>query len=166
MKTPTHPILFMAISLFCTPALAQTMSEAELLDRCIAEKPSNTHRTCKPTASLLFECLKEMPSKSHSDCMTQIQQPGEAERLGSIKTDRETKETLAAIAAREAESARKAKLPGVRLGMSKKTVMTKTNWGEPERINRTITSAGVREQWVYGGAYLYFENGKLVAIQD
>jgi hypothetical protein len=115
---------------------------------------------------LLFECLKETPSKSYGDCMTQIQQSGEPERLSNIRSERETKETLAAIAAREAESARQAKLPGVRLGMSKKTVITKTNWGEPERINRTITSAGVREQWVYGQAFLYFENGRLVGIQD
>ncbi len=165
MKTLIFPF-FLFLSLIGRPVFAETMTEAELLDRCIAEKLGNTYLTCKLTASLLFECLKEVPSKSHSDCVIQVQQPGEAERLGSIKTDRETKEALAAIAAREAEVARQARLPGVRLGMSKRTVTTRTNWGAPEHINRTITRSGVREQWVYGGAYLYFENGKLVAIQD
>jgi len=53
-------------------------------------------------------------------------------------------------------------------------------WGRPTKINRTITTHGVREQWVYSGdgsiardlyrrtrtCYLYFENGILTAIQD
>jgi len=40
-------------------------------------------------------------------------------------------------------------------------------WGNPEKINRTITKLGVHEQWVYGGGnYLYFENGILTAIQN
>jgi hypothetical protein len=40
-------------------------------------------------------------------------------------------------------------------------------WGEPFRNNRTIVAGTVHEQWVYGWHnYLYFENGKLVAIQD
>ena len=38
--------------------------------------------------------------------------------------------------------------------------------GHPTRINRTTTALTVYEQWVYGGRYLYFENGKLVTIQD
>jgi len=40
-------------------------------------------------------------------------------------------------------------------------------WGNPEKINRTITKWGVDEQWVYGRHnYLYFENGILTAIQN
>lgn len=35
----------------------------------------------------------------------------------------------------------------------------------PDHINSTLTQMGDREQWVYGGNYLYFENGTLVAIQ-
>ena len=38
--------------------------------------------------------------------------------------------------------------------------------GNPKRINRTITASTIYEQWVYSGRYLYFENGKLVTIQD
>lgn len=38
--------------------------------------------------------------------------------------------------------------------------------GYPQRINRTTTMRGTREQWVYHSKYLYFENGILVAIQD
>lgn len=41
------------------------------------------------------------------------------------------------------------------------------SWGAPRSINKTITSRGSDEQWVYGdGSYLYFENGKLTVIQQ
>ena len=34
-------------------------------------------------------------------------------------------------------------------------------------INKTTNKYSVSEQWVYeGGSYLYFENGKLVTIQN
>lgn len=36
-----------------------------------------------------------------------------------------------------------------------------------EKINRTQTGDGVREQWIYPGrTYLYFQNGRVVAIQN
>lgn len=38
--------------------------------------------------------------------------------------------------------------------------------GNPRRINKTTTATIVYEQWVYYSKYLYFENGKLVTIQD
>lgn len=38
--------------------------------------------------------------------------------------------------------------------------------GNPKRINRTTTATTIYEQWVYSGRSLYFENGKLVTIQD
>lgn len=38
--------------------------------------------------------------------------------------------------------------------------------GHPTRINRTVTATMVHEQWVYSSKYLYFDNDKLVAIQD
>ena len=53
-----------------------------------------------------------------------------------------------------------------RIGMTTQTVLD-CGWGEPDRVNRTVTATGVREQWVYDdGSYLYFDNGKLTAIQD
>ncbi|MDO6466781.1 hypothetical protein [Neptunomonas phycophila] len=48
------------------------------------------------------------------------------------------------------------------------------SWGSPSSTNQTITANGVREQWVYkrfyrgyytGTEYVYFQNGKVVAIQ-
>lgn len=41
------------------------------------------------------------------------------------------------------------------------------SWGKPDRINKTTSKYSVSEQWVYdSGNYLYFENGKLVTIQN
>lgn len=45
--------------------------------------------------------------------------------------------------------------------------MAKAAWGEPEKVNTSVGSWGVNEQWVYGiGSYLYFENGKLTSWQN
>ena len=54
----------------------------------------------------------------------------------------------------------------VKVGMTKQ--MALESWGKPyDGINKTTGSFGIHEQWCYGsGVYLYFENGKLTAIQD
>lgn len=58
-------------------------------------------------------------------------------------------------------------LPNPKIGMNAKQVIDGTKWGKPDRINRTITATRVHEQWVYSdNSYLYFENGKLTAIQN
>jgi seryl-tRNA synthetase len=60
-----------------------------------------------------------------------------------------------------------AKRPGVSLGMSQDEVIKLTQWGKPDRVNRTTNARGVSEQWVYnGGGYLYFDNGVLRSIQN
>lgn len=80
----------------------------------------------------------------------------EAEELAA-KRKREIEEKAAELASR----------PGARIGMSREEVRNETSWGEPRLVNRTTTKYGVNEQWVYGnGNYLYFENGKLTAIQN
>ena len=50
------------------------------------------------------------------------------------------------------------------IGMTKQ--MCRDSWGEPESINRTSTRYGNHEQWVYTTIYVYFDNGKISAIQD
>jgi hypothetical protein len=50
------------------------------------------------------------------------------------------------------------------IGMNKQEV--KFSWGEPRDINRTVTTYGVHEQWVYDSSYLYFEGDKLTSWQD
>lgn len=53
------------------------------------------------------------------------------------------------------------------LGMTSE--MARLSLGDPNDINRTVTSRGIHEQWVYGYSnrkYLYFENGILKSWQD
>lgn len=58
------------------------------------------------------------------------------------------------------------KKPDVQIGMTKQQVVKNTRWGMPIRINSLATKYGITEQWTYWGyKYLYFTNGKLVAIQ-
>ena len=83
------------------------------------------------------------------------------------KEDAAEAESQRRIKAYEAEQSRLAKLPGVRVGMSANDVLTKSSWGRPNSVNRTTTAFGTHEQWVYGGRnYLYFDNGRLTAVQN
>lgn len=42
-----------------------------------------------------------------------------------------------------------------------------STWGEPMDINKTTTSGGIHEQWVYyGNRYIYLDNGIVTAIQE
>ena len=50
------------------------------------------------------------------------------------------------------------------IGMTKQ--MCRDSWGEPESISRISTKYGNYEQWNYLTIYVYFENGKISAIQD
>lgn len=40
-----------------------------------------------------------------------------------------------------------------------------STWGKPNKINKTKTIYGVKEQWVYDRGYLYFEDHYLTSIQ-
>lgn len=40
------------------------------------------------------------------------------------------------------------------------------SWGSPDRKNKTTTSYGTREQWIYKYGYLYLDDGTLSAIQN
>lgn len=70
-----------------------------------------------------------------------------------------------AVARFKREDVARRRQEGVRIGMTEDDVL-KSSWGRPRKINRTITTQGVREQWVYASGYLYFEDGSLTAIQD
>lgn len=64
-----------------------------------------------------------------------------------------------------AEQARKRR-EGVSIGMTQDDVLA-SSWGRPKHIHKTTTVTSTREQWVYGtGSYLYFENSRLIAIQN
>lgn len=50
------------------------------------------------------------------------------------------------------------------LGMT--PCMASASLGYPERVNRSVGSYGVHEQWVYDGLYVYFEDNVLTSFQD
>lgn len=65
-------------------------------------------------------------------------------------------------AAHKAECDRKG---GIRVGMSREQVYASC-WGKPERINKTTSAGGDREQLVYRGYnYVYLHNGVVTSIQ-
>jgi hypothetical protein len=65
----------------------------------------------------------------------------------------------------EAKARAMKKKEGVSIGMSQQDVLD-SSWGRPRKINTTTNAYGSREQWVYDGGYLYFENGVLTSIQN
>ncbi len=69
---------------------------------------------------------------------------------------------ISAAAAKEREAAIAAKQ--VLVGMKRDEV--ERAWGKPEKINRTSSGAGVREQWVYEtGFYVYFGNETVTSVE-
>lgn len=52
----------------------------------------------------------------------------------------------------------------ITLGMSQDDVIA--SWGKPEHVNTTVTAYGRHEQWVYGNQYVYFEDGRVSAVQS
>lgn len=119
---------------------------------------------------------------TNEDCQKEISQIRAC--LPEDYTDRyghTVKDTIAKLEAEIAKNnkqialeKRQESLPGVKIGMSAKTVINETSWGAPKKINRTTTASGVREQWIYDhcgynrcySGYLYFTNGILTAIQN
>lgn len=93
------------------------------------------------------------------------------EKLGKLLNAKEEKERAAAqkrkdLIDRQPKAFRKLILKGeICLGMNQ--VQVGLSLGKPEDVNRTTHRGGVHEQWVYPkGFYVYFQNGRVTAIQD
>lgn len=53
----------------------------------------------------------------------------------------------------------------IKIGMTDQQALL--SWGKPERVNKSVGTYGVHEQWVYGrDHYLYMENGELISFQS
>ncbi len=130
-----------------------------LIRECIAKRDSAAECEKKDVAVVYAMQLAESADIMERGRVAREEMRQEQER----KVEREQK---AAAKQRQAAAAQ-AKKPGARIGMSPEQVTKETSWGKPNHINRTTTAYGVHEQWVYGGGnYLYFENGRLTAIQN
>ena len=56
--------------------------------------------------------------------------------------------------------------PQPKIGMTADEV-SNSQWGKPTKVNKTTTTYGVSEQWVYSsGKYIYLEGGIVTAIQE
>lgn len=88
----------------------------------------------------------------------------ELSKLERIEKAAEIKIKNAEIQREKAVAAEKRK-QGVHIGMTQEDVVA-SQWGRPRQVNRTTTINGVREQWIYGNGYLYFDDGILTAIQN
>lgn len=65
---------------------------------------------------------------------------------------------------RERNMARTAALGKIQVGMPANLV--RRAWGDPQKINSTITSGGRHEQWIYSNSqYVYLQNGVVTSIQ-
>lgn len=113
-----------------------------------------------PAADVLSACDGLLQDEQAKKMLATATKAREAEERKVQKAQEAVQAKLQA-----AEKARK-KREGVTIGMSQQDALD-SSWGKPDRVNRTTTASGVREQWVYGDrGYLYFTNGVLTAVQN
>lgn len=135
-----------------------TMTNDPHLQRLVdAGEAAGYLRDAKDEKRALFDRILSLQTLSSSYAETF---KGNERLLASLQLRQQKTEE----AQRQAQASQK-KREGVRLGMTDEEVL-QSSWGKPQKINRTTTARGTREQWVYGGSYLYFENGRLTAIQN
>ena len=155
-------------------ASPEERTECEQLHLAGIESFDEKTRRVKPFSDELTKACMIDNSEKYNDCATRrsARYPdADREFIQSIaysanlqRQVTEEKRRLASIATTCKQAG--VKPDSVRLGMTA-LVVRSCGWGEPESVNRTITSWSVSEQWVYGdGRYLYFRNGRLDAIQD
>lgn len=108
---------------------------------------------CKVGGNLVFQ---DKPCKGSKEEANAIREKQNAYKNAQAKRDQEDREWK--------------NTPSPKIGMTANQARD-SKWGDPDKINKTTTSKGIKEQWVYrrsyqGSKYLYFENGILTAIQE
>ena len=134
-----------------------TKSE-EVYQRCVENAP----QTADSVAAALKRNRLFDAEYLLRGCADNLKTPDRIKQLyAEVKKRTDAIEKQAAAAEKK-----RRKSEGVRIGMTQAQVLD-IAWGKPERINRTTTAAGTREQWVYGSrSYLYFQDGILTTIQN
>jgi hypothetical protein len=137
---------------------------ATAIQNACEARPQNAKRECASA------WLNGVPEPAREGALSAYEAAEEA-RVASLKQQLEALESRLAESEALSKAERACKRRGyekgtARIGMTKKDNL-ECGWGHPRDVNRTITARTTREQWVYGGGeYLYFESGRLVAIQD
>jgi CHASE3 domain sensor protein len=135
----------------CTTGIQNVISEARLAIKTDPDRALAIMNACG-------DLIEDPRGKAmHKEALQAAQAVGAREAARVVAEEKRQ---------RQAELARR-KREGVRIGMTQEEVL-QSNWGRPESVNRTVTSRGTREQWVYPGMrnYLYFEDGVLTTIQN
>lgn len=141
---------------------AQPDGAIEREEMCGSRSSEKGKRECAEATKTMRECILEGDTEKECRVQPNVKYGFEL----ADKADIAQKFEEIRIAEAKASEAR-ARRPGVKIGMTEKQVIEKTSWGAPEKVNRTTSASGVREQWVFGGGnYLYFTNGRLTAIQN
>lgn len=126
---------------------------AGLADRVKSAKEAASKKEFRQAYELLDYCAGLLPKD------------GDAYKLRAKYEDESRKVTAAAAMASEKAIKAAKKKEGVSIGMSMQDAID-SSWGKPRSVNRTTTTGGIREQWVYDGGYLYFTDGVLTSIQN
>ena len=137
-------------------AQARELEAKALQSKCTTGLPS----VLKEAQAFVKAGDENMAAATLSPCIAISADPSLTAMVKAVEAARMVKVTKAA----KEEAARKRKA-GVSIGMSKEDVLA-SMWGKPRKINTTTTARGTREQWVYDGGYLYFDDNTLTAIQN
>lgn len=140
-------------------------------EQIIAQAQEQLNNKEYTKAQSLLKSYKDLENQTISDMYNNATNEVnriEAERKAQEEAERKAQQQKAEEERkqREAEEKARKKSQGVTIGMTQQEVLD-SMWGEPERINRTVTENHVYEQWVYGYPnYLYFTDGILTSIQN
>lgn len=108
--------------------------------------------------------ISDLMEKSAYEAKVEAERIARAEESKAIKEEYDKR--VADLTKRFGAADAKDILAGyVKIGWDKERCIE--SWGYPDKINKDTGAWGVHEQWVYrSGSYLYFDNGKLSAIQN
>lgn len=149
----------LAVVAICSAGIAQAETINEMFARIAAEK-----------AEVQAACAHFLPdyvAEAKCESAEQVRRMNQRLERQSAENDARLKKRFAEIDAHW-EHEKKCAAGKPEIGMTKDEAVKA--WCQPWRVNTDQTAFGVREQWVYGEegytrGYLYFENGRLVAIQ-
>lgn len=120
-------------------------------------KYTNTELVKKANAT--FKDLDELARKEE---LEKPEKEAKAKQAAEEQTQRIIKQEEAKK--RQQEAAIKERESKIYIGDNKEKVLRL--FGKPQRINRTVTTNIVHEQWIYGNTYLYLENDKVTSWQE
>ena len=153
----------------CPRLLGDQAMQVQLLDadaRDRRRRIEDTRASAEDRVAALAGFAKLHPDDARTRYGTlgvQLQAKADAEAAARVRKARDEYDANR-LRLEKAEDARRKK-EGVTIGMSAEDVL-RSNWGRPQKVNRTTTARGTDEQWVYPGGYLYLRDGVLYSIQN